>query len=680
MRRPTFKKFSSLMLSAAALGLLAAGSAHALGVTPVVPIDVSPTVTVSMTTTMTVPATPPATAVPAPIPLSASAAIVSLPSPTLVPTPGPGAPGAPGQPSGTFTVLTRSGQAPLPVLRVKWPAAEPGDFIIKGYRLFRSEPDTGVFTQRPPSDSKGDSLLNALMADDPVQIGSIYNYVVEAVDFKGQAGPRSSVLREDLQDLPAAQVAPRAPEGVTASAGRETIKLKWQVAPAWVAPVSSYRVYRGLNLDSLQSVTEITGIAYEDTPPARAKDYIYRVATVDNAGRVSVQGLTVSARATGALAPGAPVALTAKAQVEKVNLTWSAAPPGTSPVTAYLLRRRLADSEVWKNFALMSASTTARADNVAGDQGYVYSLAAIDAEGLTGDAVYVAASPTTKVWNKTLVVLMPTAYANNKASDKGINLNVLFDFYVGSLYESYTNSITGFTKNGLFQPLQIGTVTSDLKWALLDDRGLVPGLAFGSYTAALIPFGNPDQGQSVGASSAGGSISTLGSVYGVVSKRFWPGEPRAAVHVGLMYGKLSDYLTSDPTPVGWRPTIRHLTPGGDIPMLFNRFVDPKQDALVAQSSHMVYGGIQFPFNVPLIIDTWHTGLRLEVMMPLADEAAWPAGTLVPDGSNPQSYLPVMTNIHIDNLPLFGFEFSLFEYQGGYQVIAFYHIPDLSWAW
>jgi hypothetical protein len=40
----------------------------------------------------------------------------------------------------------------------------------------------------------------------------------------------------------------------------------------------------------------------------------------------------------------------------------------------------------------------------------------------------------------------------------------------------------------------------------------------------------------------------------------------------------------------------------------------------------------------------------------------------------------MTNIHIDNLPLFGFEFSLFQYAGGYQVIAFYHIPDFNWSW
>jgi hypothetical protein len=374
------------------------------------------------------------------------------------------------------------------------------------------------------------------------------------------------------------------------------------------------------------------------------------------------------------------VGLTTSAKVEKVTLSWSAATPGTSPVTAYLLRRREEYSETWKTVAYLSASVSAHTDRVNGDRGYVYSLAAVDSEGLTGTAIFVGASPTAKVWNKTLVILMPTAYANNRGYDSGLNLNVLFDFYVGSLYENYTSPTTNFNKTGLLQPLQIGTVTGDFKWALLDDRGLIPGLAAGAYTTALIPFGNPGGGQNVGVSSAGSGISTLGNVYGVISKRFWPGEPRAALHLGLMYGKLADYMTCDPSPPDWRPTLRHLMPGGDIPMLLNRFVDPKLGALVSQAPHMAFAGLQVPFTVPLIFSEWRTGVRLEAMVPLPESAGYSANSLFTQGRTPEELLPVMTNIHIDNLPLFGFEFSLFQYLGGYQIIAFYHIPDLTWSW
>ena len=667
MRRPTPKKLPlvlSALLAALAFGLRAAEA---------VPAGVS------------APASAAAVVAPAPATVATASVILvaPTPSPTPVPVPVTGAPGVPGVPNGSFTVLTRSSQPPTPVMHLRWAAAEPGDFLIRGYRLFRSEGSSGDLTRRPVPDPGSGAVPLGLSYDDPVQIGTTYQYVVEAVDVKDHAGPRSAPFQVDLRSLPPEQIAPRPPQGLTALPARETVKLQWQAPAAWVATISSYRVFRGPVSGAVadQLLTETSGTAFEDSPPARALDFIYALQSVDIAGRTSAMSSTISARATGPLPPGSPAGLTTKAKVDKVTLTWSLAPAGTSPVTAYLLQRRPEESDAWTRVALLSASTTTQTDSVEGDRGYIYSLAAIDSEGLTGSAVYAGASPTAKVWNKTLVILMPTAYSNNKGDDRGINLDVLFDFYVGSLYESYTSPITTFTKNGLFQPLQIGTVTSDLKWSLLNDNGyFVPGLAAGLYTAALIPFGNPGGGQSVGVSSAGNGISTLGNAYAVASKRFWPTEPRAAMHIGLMYGKLADYLTSDPTPKDWRPTLRHLTPGGDVPMLLNRFVDPKQGALVSQASHMLFGGIQVPFTVPLIFTEWRTGLRLEGMLPLASTADYPPNTLITDGRPVEQLLPYMINIHVDNLPLFGFEFSYFKYDGGYQIIAFYHIPDLTWSW
>ena len=694
MRRPTFEELPlyalSLLLLLARLGMADAAQPFPASFKPVATPEPLPT----QASAVPMPASPSAATSPAaaslsptaaasavPLALSSSVQIIDAkpsPTPSVVPTLVPGAPAAPGMPSGVFTVLTRNGQAPSPAIHLRWPAAEPGDYLIRSYRVWRSPVGAGSFELRP--DDK--AVLTGLSLDDPVQTGAVYDYKVEAVDSKGHAGPPSPILSMDLRKLPPEQVAPRSPEALTATSQRDTVKLEWRPSPLWVAPVSSYRVFRGESLGSLgAALSEVAGTSYVDTPSAKAKDFIYALAAVDNAGRVSAMSNTVSARATGAVAPGAPVGLTCQAKVEKVTLSWSPAPAGTSPVTAYLLRRREELSEVWKQVAYLPASTTTRTDTVPeGDKAYLYSVAAVDAEGLTGDAAFVGASPTAKLWNKTLVILMPTAYANGKDSDRGINLNVLFDFYVGSLYESYSNPLTNFTKTGLFQPLQIGTVTGDIKWALLDDRGLIPGLAAGFYGSALIPFGNPGGGQSVGVSSAGGGISTLGDIYGVFSKRFWPGEPRAAIHAGMMLGKLADNATADPSPRDWRPTLRHLLPGGDTPLLLNRFVDPKQAALVTQASNMAFIGFQVPFTVPLFFTQWRSGLRLEVMQPLPDTAEFSPNTQNTLGRDPKELLPTMFNIHVDNLPLFGFEFSYFKYEGGYQIIAFYHIPDLTWSW
>jgi hypothetical protein len=525
-----------------------------------------------------------------------------------------------------------------------------------------------------------------LHAEDPVKVGEVYEYVAEAVDVKGRAGLRSAVGRLDLSALPLALLAPPAPEGLTAASKRREVALNWNPAPAWVAPISAYRLFRAADAAGLAQAAgvEVTGTAFVDEPAEAAKDQVYAVASVDVEGRVSALSVSAVGRATGTLPPGVPVALTTRSRTEKVGLAWQPALEGTAPISGYVLTRREESEEAWSRVALLGPSATAYTDVAAGDRGYVYALAAFDSEGNTGSSAFVGASPSAKVWNKTLVVVMPTAYANNKNSDSGLNLNVLFDFYVGSLYETYTSPVTGQSRTGLFQPLQIGTVTTDTKWALLDDEGLVPGIATGLYISALINFGQPSGAQTVGVSSSGGGINTLGNVYAVVSKRFWPGEPRAAIHGGLLYGKLADYLTSEPTPKDWRPTIRHLTPGGDLPSLFTRFVDPKLGAQVGQSPHMVFAGLQVPFTVPLIFTKWRTGLRLEGMMPLPDDAEYAATATAATAANSplpaRDNLPWMLNIHIDNLPLFGFEFGVFQYNGGFQLIAFYHIPDLTWSW
>ncbi|HTB35053.1 MAG TPA: hypothetical protein VNZ54_00285 [bacterium] len=645
-------------------------------------------VPVTLTYTPDTTYSPTFTASPSPVPSATQTPLPAAtdtfgPSPTptnsFTPAPAGELPQAPGAPSGSFQLLTATGQAPRPVVSLSWSAAEPGNYLIKGYVVLRKEEGSAQAEPR-----NGAAPLNDLAFADAVDLGKAYRYQVQAVDVKGRPGALSQPFGIDLSEVPEEELAPPAPQGVSATSRRSTVFLSWSPMAAWLAPVSDYRLYRARRPRDLAASEPLTlpasASSFEETPTARGKDWWYALQVEDQTGRLSPMSVTVSGRATGTLPP-ALVGITATAGVEKVELDWLPARQGTAAVSAYLLQRRSLPDGSWHRPVVLAPGASTYNEGVDGGQEYLYRVAAVDAEGNTGTWVFASASPTAKAWNKSQVVLMPTAYINDPFRDHGISLAVLFDFYVGSLYETYTSPETGHQEVGVFQPLQIGTVTSDVKWAMLDDQGWIPGLAVGLYTSALISFGSGNA-STVGVSSTQGGLQTLGDVYAVMSKRFWPGHPQDVFHAGIMVGKIADSLGGDNTPEGWRLTLRHLSPGNDFPTLFTHFVDPKLGAVIAQSPDMAFAGLQAPFTVPLGFTRWHTALRLEAMVPLPFHAEYEPvvqGTPLPTASA-SSQLPWMMNIHLDNLPLFGFEFGLLEYAGGLQVIAFYHVPDLSWNW
>jgi fibronectin type 3 domain-containing protein len=773
MRTAFTRQFSSIalltalfVLGSGASGLGASGLAQPGPVTATGSASLSPTHSPSASPSPAAsPSATPRSGTPSPSP-TASPSPSATYTATVIPTvPAADLPQAPGQALGAFVVLTSTGQAPVPAVQLQWYPAEAGDYMIRGYRVYRGKAGTGDFERRPEGATQDTS---ALELDDPASIGDDYDYYVVAVDSKGREGARSPLETVDLRDLPPERLAPPEPEGLTATSRKDDVKLRWKTADAWIWPWSAYRIYRATTVaglprgllaavtssaaDSLalaapaaapvrpvsppsrdwnsfanfsnpspnsvapaaaspatstaQTTTATAQAAtstaqaqaatataaapappgeffyYYDSPTAEKVDYYYAVTSLDRAGHESPMSVTVLARATGPLPPGRPMELTATSKTEQVILNWEPAAPGTADLSGYILNRRATDSETWRKVAMLGVSDTTYSDSLDGGS-YIYRLSAYDAVGNTGEAAYIGANPVDKILNNTLIITMPTAYANNPGRDNGFNLNVLFDFYVGSLFESYTNPITHAPQSSIFQPLEIGTVSTDLKYAFLNDTGWVPGFAVGLYTSALIGFGGGNA-ETVGISSSGGNLATLGDVYAVVSKRFLPSNPNAAVHFGYMHGDLSQDLTENPIPSWAWPTIGHLTPGGAVPELLSSFVDPALGQAVGQSPNMVYFGLQFPFTVPLGFTDWRSGLRLEVLLPLAWEAEYPpsepAGDTATENGNPASQLPYLINIHVDNLPLFGFEFGVFKFSGGYEVIAFYHIPDLNWAW
>ncbi|MES2202508.1 MAG: hypothetical protein V4498_09670 [candidate division FCPU426 bacterium] len=593
-------------------------------------------------------------------PLTPTAA-VSAPAPALQVVP-------PDPPQGLKVVLSLESspeKAGRPMAMLSWQGSKANTFLVKNFRLLKKTPLDPAFKMVP-----GFMALTQTSTVDPVEIGKSYEYSLIAYDVKGNSSAASAPVPLDLSAVDEKLLAPRAPRDLTATSGMDLVRLRWSPPQAWYAPISSYRVLR----DRQTLVQGLVANVFQDLSPTPKTEFLYQVQAVDKDGRASELSLTVTGKATGVLPPGAPQELTAVAKTEKVVLSWGPSEPGTSPISSYLITRTIepgGDEKVpqVKKVKPLDRNRSSYTDSVEGERFIAYEIRAVDTAGNTSEAATLRTWVEPKPFNRTAVLLMPTAYTNNPGRDGGMNINVLFDFYVGTLYDSYFSERTQKANSGVFQPLQIGTVTGDLKYGFLEETWATPALAAGFYGAAIIKIGSPDSSQSVGASSSGGDIATLGDVYLVASKRFGP---RSAVHLGAMRGKLSDDLTAL-APAEWAPTLRHLTPGGDFPALMNRFLDPKLGAQVRSAPHLLFAGVQFPFSLL----GWKTGLKTELMVPVFPEFPNPRGESL---ETTQALLPMMLNFHIDNLPLFGFEFSIFQFRNGWEWIAFYHLPDLTWSW
>jgi hypothetical protein len=585
-------------------------------------------------------------------------------------------PAAPQSLIGSFSLLTSAASPAKPTVELDWEASEDGTYVVQGYRILEHV----VGSEDTKALPGGSQLYAETVAYADVEIGKSYEFTAVAVDSKGNSSLASAPYDLDLRNLEPALLAPRAPKNLTATSQRISVKLKWDVPDAWLAPLSGYKVYRGAT-----SVTFTTATAYEDISPPTKVEYIYHVESIDSAGKASAPSLTVSAQATGAMPPSAPGHLSATVKPESVALAWDKSDPGTAPVTAYLLSRITEpgegeSGEHTKKFAPLNLSRTSYSEGIEGDHFYRYELQAADLEGNTSLASKLRVWVPSKPYNKTSILLMPTAYSNLPDRDTGFNVNVLFDLYIGELYETYASPDTHATTTSFFQPLQstgeLGVVTLDLKDSLVPETWITPAMSLGFYGAGLVPFGGQTS-QQVAVSSSGGGFQTVGNLYAAVTKKFGF---RRSLTVGFMLGNLSDSLVSI-APSDWALTLRHITPGGNYPDLFQHFVDPALGTGVPSAAHMLYAGLEFPFTVPFGFARWKTGLKLELMKPMYAGLVEPnsGGYTYPNQAAAEAALPLIWNFHIDNLPLFGFEFSVFQFTGGVEWIAFYHIPDLTWS-
>jgi fibronectin type 3 domain-containing protein len=199
--------------------------------------------------------------------------------------------------------------------------------------------------------------------------------------------PRSDPLTVGAEDYSAAEGAPAAPTGLTATAGNATVALSWTAS----TDAASYNVYRGTTSGGESTTPIATGItttAYSDTGLTNGTTYYYKVAAVNGGG---TSGYSNEASATPELAaPAAPTGLTATAGNASVSLSWTA----STGATSYNVYRGTTSGGESTTPIATGITTTAYSDTgLTNGTTYYYKVAAVNGGGTSGYSNEASATP-----------------------------------------------------------------------------------------------------------------------------------------------------------------------------------------------------------------------------------------------------------------------------------------------
>jgi len=241
-------------------------------------------------------------------------------------------------------------------------------------------------------------------------------------------------------------------------------------------------------------------------------------------------------------------------------------------------------------------------------------------------------SPTkTPIIARSGIALLSTGFSNQMKRTDGLNLDLMFTYYIGAIAEKNRNT----RRVEYLNPLRLWLFTADIKYAWIDENGNLPGLATGFMDTLLLegsaPGATADSGQSFKFTA-----SSMGSVYTTVSKSV---AENMSVHVGYMRGNIRDALGQ----LG--STFRKISPNRNHSELLGLLSDDLTDIRYESAPNIVYTG----FDVRFLGTFW----RFELWKPF-----------------PLSKNPILVNTKIDRL--FSFNLAYEKWQGGYAVLGYFN--------
>lgn len=258
-------------------------------------------------------------------------------------------------------------------------------------------------------------------------------------------------------------------------------------------------------------------------------------------------------------------------------------------------------------------------------------------------------SPTPNI-SRASLVMFPTAYSNGWDHWNGFNWDIDFTYYIGSIISQDYTQENGF--NSLNQ-INVVLLTSDMKYAWLDDNGDTPGIASGVMVSLMAQVGSSSLTGPTTTPTVVGSTnspvsntgpvqvvpSMVGGVYTVISKKL---SKDTAVHFGYIYG-LHDLLGGGV-----------LNYGSILPL----FAPGLAQSNYEYPTHLFYAGFNTRF--------WDRNWKFEIWKPFST-----------DPNNSYESNPILFNTLIDGLPM-AFNLGYERWDTGFAILGYinFRLPIL----
>jgi fibronectin type 3 domain-containing protein len=293
-------------------------------------------------------------------------------------------------------------------VKLSWAApSSNGGSPITGYDVYRGTSPGGE-----SSTPVATNVTTTSFSDASVVNGTTYYYTVAAVNAVGPS-PQSGEASARPQ-----ATAPSAPSGLVASGGNGSVMLSWAIPVTdGGSPITGYDVYRGTSPGG-ESATplaaNVPSNGFTDTGVVNGTTYYYKVAAVNAVGLSPQSGEASATPAQPATVPTAPQGLGATGGNGAVKLSWS--PPasnGGAAITGYdLYRGTSAGSESATPVAANVTGTSFTDTGLANGTAYYYTVAAVNAVGLSPQSAEASATPQATVPSAPLAVVAAAGNAS----------------------------------------------------------------------------------------------------------------------------------------------------------------------------------------------------------------------------------------------------------------------------
>ena len=303
----------------------------------------------------------------------------------------------------------------------------------------------------------------------------------------------------------------------------------------------TYNIYRKEKEGAFVMLNEapFTQSEFTDETIRPGAEYAYKLEALDESGfkSLSAENIFKAAEVTPA---GKPLNFRAYQDVERIILKWETPIKGSFEIAGYNIYRSTSPTGPQMYKFVEAKKNSFNDEDVKGGIKYYYFVKAKDVK--ENESEQTATEPCIAFPGpRTGLILMPTAFRNDIFDNFGVNADMAFSYYIGSIYGEHDINLR--KGNDSFTKIGVWLLSADIRLTALNETANIPSVGVG-YTYSIMlqdSIGSSDTtgvGVTIGSNDRDSLKSMMGT-YAVVSKElFWD----FTFHTGYILGDYASFI------------------------------------------------------------------------------------------------------------------------------------------